>query len=241
MKLLIALGGSAVFAWIFRAPLKRYPEVFYLAAVVIDVALLSGALMAEPHALATAALPYLTRCLVGFALFTVVMYVGALPDGNKVRQGLMPVRGELSIVAAILTIGHVVNYLGAYFAQITSGFAGMTAGMVVSFGLSTILIVLLAMLTVTSFNFVKYRMAKSAWKCLQKTAYLFFSLTYAHLLFVLVPTIASTSQRAMLSIAIYSVVMTGWAVLKLVKTMKARMPSTEATVEYDFELSQADV
>ena len=77
------------------------------------------------------------RQLLGFALFALVMYIGALPEGSKARQMLMPIRGELSIIAAILTVGHVANYLGTYLADILSGFAGMSAGMVASFVVSS--------------------------------------------------------------------------------------------------------
>lgn len=222
MKLLIALVGSAVFVALFKRLIRRYPIVFYLAACVIDVALLSGALLSLPAGLAAATFPYAARCLVGFSLFAIVMYAGALPDGSKIRQAVMPIRGELSIIAAILTIGHVVNYLGSYLTQILSGFAGMSAGMVVSFCVSSVLIVLLAALTITSFEAVKSRMEAAVWKRLQKTAYAFFLLTYAHLLFVLLPTVASAGQRSMLSIILYSIVVLGWVVLRSVKAFKAK-------------------
>ena len=135
---------------------------------------------------------------------------------------LMPIRGELSIIAAILTIGHVANYLGTYLADILSGFAGMSAGMIASFVVSSLLIVLLAALTVKSFNAVKTRMSSDAWKRLQKTAYVFFGLTYVHLVLVLAPTISSSGQKATFSIAAYTAVMLAYAALRVAAHLRAK-------------------
>ena len=135
---------------------------------------------------------------------------------------LMPIRGELSIIAAILTVGHVANYLGTYLADILSGFAGMSAGMVASFVVSSLLIVLLAALTVTSFNAVKTRMSSDAWKRLQKTAYAFFGLTYVHLVLVLAPTVSSSGQKAAFSIAAYTAVMLAYAALRVAAHLRAK-------------------
>ena len=150
------------------------------------------------------------------------MYIGALPEGSKARQMLMPIRGELSIIAAILTVGHVANYLGTYLADILSGFAGMSAGMVASFVVSSLLIVLLAALTVTSFNAVKTRMSSDAWKRLQKTAYAFFGLTYVHLVLVLAPTVSSSGQKAAFSIAAYTAIMLVYVALRAATHLRAK-------------------
>ena len=131
-------------------------------AVAVDVLFLSGVLFGVSREFAAAVYPYLTRCLLGFALFALVMYIGALPEGSKARQMLMPIRGELSIIAAILTVGHVANYLGTYLADILSGFAGMSAGMVASFVVSSLLIVLLALQAAKVFELGRKLMATLA-------------------------------------------------------------------------------
>ena len=163
MEVLLAIVISVLFACALRKQIKRYAVSFYIVAVAVDVLFLSGVLFGVSRGVAAAVYPYLTRCLLGFALFALVMYIGALPEGSRARQMLMPIRGELSIIAAILTIGHVANYLGTYLADILSGFAGMSAGMIASFVVSSLLIVLLAALTVTSFNAVKTRMSSDPW------------------------------------------------------------------------------
>lgn len=215
MEVIVAFAASALLAYLLRRQVKRYAVSFYLAVVALDVLFLSRALFATSRELAVAVYPYFTRCLVGFALFAVVMYIGVLPRESRLRRAMMPIRGELSVIAAILTIGHVANYLGQYLAQIASGFAGMRAAMVASFAVSTLLIVLLTMLTVTSFNAVKTRMRPERWKALQRWAYAFFGLAYLHLLLVLAPTVSQAGQRAALSLTVYTAVVLGYAVLRL--------------------------
>ncbi|RDB69666.1 hypothetical protein [Eggerthella sinensis] len=221
MEVLIALALSVLFAFALRKQIKRYAVSFYIVAIAMDVLFLSQVLFGVSREVAVAVYPYLTRCLLGFALFAVVMFIGALPEGSKAQRALMPIRGELSIIAAILTIGHVANYLGAYLADILSGFVGMSAGMIASFVVSSLLIVLLAALTVTSFNAVKMRMDADAWKRLQKTAYAFFALTYVHLMLVLLPTVSSSGQRATFSIVVYSLVMAAYAALRMTTHMRS--------------------
>lgn len=220
MEVLIALALSVLFAFALRKQIKRYAVSFYIVAIAMDVLFLSQVLFGVSREVAVAVYPYLTRCLLGFALFAVVMFIGALPEGSRAQRALMPIRGELSIIAAILTIGHVANYLGAYLANILSGFVGMSAGMIASFVVSSLLIVLLAALTVTSFNAVKMRMDADAWKRLQKTAYAFFALTYVHLMLVLLPTVSSSGQRATFSIVVYSLVMAAYAALRMTTHMR---------------------
>ena len=228
MEVLLAIVISVLFAFALRKQIKRYAVSFYIVAVAVDVLFLSGVLFGVSREFAAAVYPYLTRCLLGFSLFALVMYVGALPEGSKARQMLMPIRGELSIIAAIFTIGHVANYLVTYLADILSGFAGMSAGMIASFVVSSLLIVLLAALTVTSFNTVKTRMNSDAWKRLQKTAYAFFGLTYVHLVLVLAPTVSSSGQKAAFSIAAYTAVMLVYVVLRTATHLRAKRtrPST---------------
>lgn len=215
MELLFALAATLIFALVFRSPLRKCPIVFYAAAVIVDVLFLSGALLGVSREVAVAGYPYIVRCLIGFSLFAVVMYVGVLDDGNRMRNMLAPIRGQLSVLACILTFGHVANYLGSYLADILGGFLGMPAAMIASLLVSTVLIILLVPLSVTSLETVKSRMRAASWKKLQKGAYVFFGLTYVHIVLMLAPTVSSVGQRAVLSIAIYTAIYVLYVVLRV--------------------------
>ena len=158
MELIISLVITFLLVLLLRKPIKNYPVVFYVLLVAVDILFLSGVLFGVSREIATIGYPYVVRCLVGISLFVIVMYIGALGDGNRIRRMLMPIRGELSVMACILTFGHVINYLRAFLQDIMGGFFGMSAAMVASLAVSAVLIVLLVPLSITSLNSVKSRM-----------------------------------------------------------------------------------
>lgn len=100
------------------------------------------------------------------------------------------------------------------------GFFGMSAAMVASLAVSAVLIVLLVPLSITSLNSVKSRMQPAAWKKLQKLSYLFYGLAYAHILLMLVPTISTVGQRAMLSLVVYTLLFGVYAVMRCTKGLR---------------------
>lgn len=217
MALAISLVGTIVAVFLLRKPIKKNPTVFYAIAVIVDILFLKRLLFDISHAFAVAVYPYIFRCLIGFSLFVIVMFIGAFPDKSRVKQMLAPIRGELSVIACILTIGHVLNYLDSYFEQLISGFVGMSVSMVFSFFVSLVLVILLIPLTVTSFDMVKRNMDAKTWKNIQRSAYLFFGLTYVHIMFMLVPTISHTNQRALFSAVIYTAIFVVYAAMRLLK------------------------
>ncbi len=229
MELIIALVVTFALVLLLRKPIKNYPIVFYVLLVAVDILFLSGVLFGVSREAATIGYPYVVRCLVGISLFVIVMYIGALGDGNRIRRMLMPIRGELSVMACILTFGHVINYLRAFIQDIMGGFFGMPVAMVVSLFVSAVLIILLVPLAITSLNSVKGKMQPASWKKLQKLSYLFYGLTYVHIVLMLVPTISSTGQRAMLSLIVYTVLFGVYAVMRCAKAVRDRRAVGEAT------------
>lgn len=100
----------------FRAakPLKKAPLAFYVLAAIVVVAFLMLDSLDASRGVRLAFFWTIQKCLVPLALFIVVMYIGVLPRTSKVALWLRPIRAELSIVAWILTLGHVVVYLQSY-------------------------------------------------------------------------------------------------------------------------------
>lgn len=225
MEPVIAIASCIAFAFVFRNALKAAPALFYVLAIVADLAFLGHALSGFAPVIARALQPYLQRCLVAFGLFAVVMFVGVLPEGSRARRWLAPVRGELSIIAAILAAGHVANYLGAYLAQIAQGFAVSKAA---SFAVAAVVVALLAVLAATSLRAVRRRMDAATWKRVQLLAYPFFVLVYVHLLLILGPSASGSEQKAFESVVVYTVVMLAYAVLRGGKAVLDRKARLEA-------------
>ena len=97
-----------------------------------------------------------------------------------------------------------------------------------AFLLAMVLFVLLIILGVTSFNFVKKKMDPHSWKKIQKMAYPFFMLTYVHLLLMLLPSALHGGQAAIVTVSMYSVVFIGYAVLRIRRAMIDKRHEEEA-------------
>lgn len=234
MELIISLIISVAFAVAFKAPLKKAPWVFYLIAVAICAVFCSQIMFKYTPDLAITLYPYMQRGLIGFGLIVVVMFIGVFPTGSAPRKYLMPIRGELSIVACILIIGHVVNYFVSYFGRFLEGFAGLQMNEIASFVVSFILVLLLAVLTVTSFNFVRKSMKSSTWKKIQIWAYPFFALTYLHIILILVTPNFSVDSKAFLAVVVYTVIMVAYVVLRVMQYRRSKaagvLPEQEDTL-----------
>lgn len=214
MELAIALAVSVVFAFALKPAIKKAPLVFYALALIASCVFASHMLMAAAPAFARAIYPYMQRCLIAFGLFTIVMFIGVLPERNRIRRYLSPIRAELSIIAAFLSLGHIVNYLNAFMDKILKGFAGMSAPASASVVISIVVVALLIILTITSFNFVKAKMKPVTWKKVQRLAYVFYGLTCIHILLILAPTVSTDGGRALVSVAVYATVFLLYAALR---------------------------
>ena len=214
MELAISLCAGFAFALAFRTPLVRWPVLGYLGTAALDVAFLAGFLSSVAPDAARALLPYLRRCIAPYGLFAVVMFVGVLPEGSRVWRYLSPARGGLSVVAALLALCHIVSYLSTYLDVILSGFATASSTTAVSLMLAVVLLALLALLTVTSFRLVKFRMSARMWTRVQRLSYAFFGLMGLHAIFVLLPSCALGGKPAT-SVGMCGLVLVAYAVLRV--------------------------
>ncbi len=214
MTFAITLVCSVAACFALRNPLKKYPLLFYVLAVAVDVLFMAGTAFGMPRSIWSVLFPLVQKCMLSLALFVVVMFIGALPQGSKAYTWLKPVRGELSIVAWLLSLGHMAVYLESYVPRIMGG-SSISGNVMAAFVLAVVLFVLLLVLGVTSFNCVKKRMHAETWRKVQKLAYPFFLLVYVHLLFMLAPSALHGGIAAQTSVAVYSVLFVAYVVLRL--------------------------
>lgn len=221
MSVVASLVLAAAFAWIFRRPLQQHPGVFYAVAVALDVLLLVGHSFGLPVMLWRVVLSFHSRCLFALALFAVVMFIGTLRDGSRVKTALQPVRAELSIVASLLTLGHIANFVRLYILRLTNH---PSQDAIVAFVVAVLLVVLLAPLTVTSFKRVKQAMTVKRWKALQRLAYVFWALVFLHVIVTLGPAAASGAPSAQASLGAYVLLFGAYAALRVRRWAVARVP-----------------
>ncbi|HJF65718.1 MAG TPA: ferric reductase-like transmembrane domain-containing protein [Slackia equolifaciens] len=218
MEFLLVFVVTVAAALALREPLKRCPVAFYALACAVVFVFLAGANGLLSGGWWKPSIVLVQRCMVALSLFSVVMLIGALPKGSKLDAWLRPVRAELSIVACILCLGHMCMYLAPYAARAVAGTMG--APMLVSFVVAVVLFVLVLVLGVTSFGFVKKRMGGRAWKNVQRLAYPFFGLAWVHLMFMLAPAASKGGEQALLSVVIYTVLFSVYIVLRLFRAYR---------------------
>ncbi|MBR3629216.1 MAG: ferric reductase-like transmembrane domain-containing protein, partial [Oscillospiraceae bacterium] len=223
MLFLIAVVLAAGFAWIAAKPLQQKPLPFYIGAAVVTVMMI---LIGQTHVplgetvFLKYAVDLFNKGALAAALWCVVAYTGALPNGSKAIKRLMPARGELSILAAIVTISHALTWSISYIQRILKfSAAGKSpaADFIANCIVCVLLMCIMLPLTIISFKAVRRKMNAKKWKMIQRAAYLFYALIYVHILIVLIPKVQASRSGALLSVAAYSAVFIGYAVLRLRK------------------------
>ena len=217
--IILAVTIAACFA--LRNPLKACPTAFYVAAIAVDVLYAYGSTVGLPRAVWSPLFVLIQKCELALALFAVVMFIGCLSHESRAYKWLKPVRSELSIVAWFLALGHMAVYLESYLPRIF-GTGTISANVMGAFALAVVLLVLLMVLGITSFAFVKRQMSTASWKKVQKLAYPFFGLVYVHLLLMLLPSALHGGAAAQASVAVYSVVFIGYGLCRVGRALLDR-------------------
>lgn len=223
MRFLIALACCIVLVVPLAKPLKRCPVPFYLAALALVGLYWFGTSANATGGLWPYFMPLMQRCALAFALFTVVMFVGVLDEGSPLRARLMPIRRQLSILGCIFALGHLAFYGVSYVPRLGSAFAGNLG---FSLALAGLLTALMAILLTTSFQAVKRRMSATFWKGVQRLAYPFYLLTYVHLAPLLAPSAFAGRDTASISLAVYSVTIGVYIVLRARRALLRRHASS---------------
>ena len=218
MTFAIILICTVAACFALRKPIKKYPMVFYALAVLLDVVFIATFYFDMPRAFWKVIFVLIQKCTLSLAIFVVVMFIGCFARDSKVSTMLRPIRSELSIIAWILSLGHMALYLVKYLPIILRGGA-INTNVLTSFILAIVLLVLLLVLGVTSFAIVKKHMKADAWRKLQKWAYVFFMLVYVHLLFMLLPSALHGGAAAQASVGVYSVVFVAYAVMRVCRAL----------------------
>ena len=228
MIFLISLALAALFIWGCAKPLKKHPAVFYIATIVIALAVIGCTRggVSFPVWFQNWVWPLASRGAFATALFAAVMWTGALPNGSKSIRLLMPIRGELSILACILTLAHNISYGRTYFRFLFAQPGRLPANQLAAAICSLVLIIIMLPLFVTSFPVVRKKMNARSWKRLQRLAYGFYALLYVHIMLLSVPYALEGRGGYVLNVLVYSVVFLGYAVCRIMKVqaLKNRKP-----------------
>ena len=217
MIFIIALLLALALTLLCGPALRRCPGAFYAGAAIVSGVVIA-LYWAAPEFLPLALRTRLPVCLGAFgtACFAVVMYAGALPNGSRLTKVIMPVRGELSIFACLVTLGHNLSFGKNY---LTPGylFSGPVTATKIAAWVSAVLILLMLVLTVTSIKKVRRRFQPKKWKALQRWAYLYYGLTYVHVLLLTIPAVWNGRSGYWLTLLAYSAVFLSYSLCRLEK------------------------
>lgn len=217
MLFLIAIAAAFGFAYLCKKPLKQHPYIFYIGAAVISIIVAAVDFRNVPEFVNTYIIGLFSRGAFGTALWAVVMWTGAFPNGSKPIKAFMPIRGELSIFAAILTLGHNIGYGKTYFVRLFTDASRMSAEQLTASFLTIAMLIIMIPLTVMSFPQIRKKMNAKLWKKIQRTVYLFYGMMYLHVMVLFVPMAKAGRQGYFLSVLAYSIVFIGYAVCRIRK------------------------
>lgn len=227
MTFLAVLVCTVISVFLLRNFVRKAPVAFYVAAIAVDVLFLCSDVLGVPRIVDAALFTVVHKCTLALALFVIVMFIGVFPVDSKIRRWLQPIRAELSIVAWILSMGHMAAYFSSYMTRL---FSGVVDGAVfAAIVVALVLLVLLLVLGVTSFQFVKRRMSKVSWKRVQLLAYPFFGLVYVHLLLMLLPPALHGGSTARFSVAVYTVIFIAYFVSRV--SMRRRVVTKASSTD----------
>ena len=190
--ILISLALVLLFALGCSGAIQKHAAAFYALAVLIVAAevlyYFLGVNESAPEWFTQYIVNLFKRGALSTAMFVVVMYTGALDARRPAVQKLMSVRGSLSIMACLLTLGHNIIYGRKHFVNLFTAPGEMKPQTIAAAILSLVMIALMLPLLATSFRCVRSRMKAADWKRLQRLAYVFFGLTYVHIMVLFVPS-----------------------------------------------------
>lgn len=227
MRFIISLICTTVLLSLLYRPLRKYPVFFYACALGIDALYAFAAFQNYTGGFWSYFLPLIQRCSLAFVLFSVVMFTGVLKQNSSARTYLSAIRRQLSILACILCFGHIVHYGSLYISRLFSP-AASAGNIVFSLALSALLTVLLIILMVTSFTFIRSKMSAAVWEKVQKLAYPFYLLVYVHLLLLLLPAALAGKATSIESLMIYSSVFVLYSVMRLRRVYLDKKASSQS-------------
>ncbi len=219
MVFLFSLGVSILFVIWFSKVLRAHPIPFYVGAAAIALAVVTVTWhgVALPSGFKAYIWPMFARGGLAGAMFVIVMFTGAFPNGSAPIKKLMPIRGPLSILASILTLGHNAAYGRLYFVRLFTHPASLPTGQLLAAVCSVLMMLIMLPLFITSFMAVRRKMQPKRWKALQRLAYGFYGLFCCHILLLTVPEAVHGERAYQLTVFVYGTVFLSYLFCRISK------------------------
>lgn len=222
MRLIACLITVLVFFYLLEKPIKKHATLFYIATIIISVLSVLAPKKGLPFVIDYLVKNILARGTLAGALFILVMVASVCPAA-KLRGLLLRTRGEMAIIAALLTLIHNISYGKNYFVALFTKISDLDAPRIFAAVLSLVMIVLLIPLTVTSFMFIRKKMNPKKWKSLQRLSYLFYGLLFIHISMIFSISIAKGHLSTLFDLSVYAIIYIAYLICRAKKYEKQRV------------------
>lgn len=226
MILVYSLIFAILLSLIFTSSIKKNPWYYYSLAIIVATATtifeiyklvynvkLSGFIQILEIASIKGIIP--------IAFFALVMFAGVLCKKWLVTRKLLIIRSQLAIIASILMLPHGIIYLVKFLIFSLPGLFSSSPFPLAYFTFTIIGIIaffIMLPLFITSFKEIRIKMKGSDWKKYQKCAYIFYLLSYLHIIIILL----NDDTIDWLKIITYTVIFGAYTIGKLIKCIKIR-------------------
>lgn len=222
MRLIACLITALAFFYLLEKPIKKHATLFYIATIIISVLSVLAPKKGLPFVIDYLVKNILARGTLAGALFILVMVASVCPAA-KLRGLLLRTRGEMAIIAALLTLIHNISYGKHYFVALFTKISDLDAPRIFAAVLSLVMIVLLIPLTVTSFMVIRKKMNPKKWKSLQRLSYIFYGLLFIHISMIFSISIAKGHLSTLFDLTVYAIIYIAYLICRAKKYEKQRV------------------
>lgn len=219
MLIAIALLVAIFVVLNFEKPLKKNPLPFYVVSAGLSLAVVAVERLGVTFSgfFGTYIYPLFSKGILGLAFFILVMYAVTFKNGSRAIKLLMSLRGEMSIIASFLCLGHVITRGITYFSKLFTAPEKMRPAVLFATVASVLIVLILLPLFITSFKRIRRKMSGTAWKKLQRLAYAFYALVYLHILLFSLSAALRGSLEKQIDLVIYSAIFLWYLICRLLK------------------------
>ena len=210
MRLIACLILAVAFFYFLEKPIKKHATLFYIATVIISVLSVLAPKKGLPFVVDYIVKNILARGTLAGALFILVMVASVCPAA-KLRGMLLRNRGEMAIIAALLTLIHNISYGKYYFVALFTKISELDAPRIFAAVLSLVMIVLLLPLTITSFMVIRKKMNPKKWK------------SFIHISMIFSISIVKGHLNTLFDLAVYAIIYIIYLIFRAKKYKKQRI------------------
>ena len=195
MRLIACLITVLVFFYLLEKPIKKHATLFYIATIIISVLSVLAPKKGLPFVIDYLVKNILARGTLAGALFILVMVASVCPAA-KLRGLLLRTRGEMAIIAALLTLIHNISYGKNYFVALFTKISDLDAPRI---------------------------FAAVLWKSLQRLSYIFYGLLFIHISMIFSISIAKGHLSTLFDLSVYAIIYIAYLICRAKKYEKQRI------------------